>query len=403
MRVLTFTSLFPNRTNPYLGIFIFQRVAHLAKRLGNHVQVVAPVPYVPRWLRPRPDGHIPSQENIGGLSVHHPRYPFLPKISMPVHGFLLALGSWLLVKRLKQENMFDCIDAHFIYPDCFAAILLGKLLDLPVIVSARGTDINLYPSFKLIRPMIRWTLRNAAGAIAVSASLRDVMVELGLPEDGVRVIGNGIDPDRFRPVDPSEARKLLELPATAQILVSVGALIPRKGFHVLIPAVAQIATQFPNLRVYILGEGEYRPTLESLIRRWNLQERVFLIGNIPNDKLKLWYSAANVSCLVSSREGWPNVLQESLACGTPVVATHLWGAPEIIVSSELGFLVEQDSAAIAAALESALNKDWHREAIAQHAGKRTWDSVGSEVEDFLSSSVSRWKGSTNAPRGKSTS
>jgi teichuronic acid biosynthesis glycosyltransferase TuaC len=406
VRILTFTGLFPNRTTPNMGIFIFQRVAHLALRPGNHVRVIAPVIYFPRWFRWthwKSAGQVPSQETIGGLTVLHPRYPILPKISMPLHGLLLFLGTWWLTRRLTKETQFDCIDAHFIYPDCLAAVLLGKFLGLPVIVSARGTDINLYPSFKLIRPMIRWTLLHSAGAIAVSTSLRDVMVELGLSEDRIRVIGNGIDPGRFHRVDPVEARRHLGLPESGQILVSVGGLIPRKGFHFLIPAVAQIASRFPNLRLYILGEGEYRSTLESLIRQCNLQEQVFLVGSVPNTDLRYWFSAAYVSCLLSSREGWPNVLQESLACGTPVVATRVWGAPEVIVSPDLGFLVEQSSPAIATALESALNKDWNREAIARHAGERTWAVVAAEVEDYLASCVRRWKKEAKTREGGGSS
>ena len=310
---------------------------------------------------------------------------------MPLHGLLIFLGTFRLARRLHKEVHFDCIDAHFIYPDCFAAILLGKLLRLPVIVSARGTDINLYPSFTLIRPMIRWTLRQAAGVVAVSESLRKVILDLGVPANRVRVIGNGIDPERFNPVDPREARANLGLPETGPIVVSVGGLIPRKGFHFLIPAIARIAPRFPGLRLYILGEGEYRSTLEALASECNVRDQVILAGSIPNQQLRFWLSAANVSCLVSSREGWPNVLQESLACGTPVVATRVWGAPEIIVSSELGLLVEQDVPAIATAIESALTKKWKREAIARHAAKRTWEVVAGEVEDFLSSCITRWQ------------
>jgi teichuronic acid biosynthesis glycosyltransferase TuaC len=402
MRILTLSSLFPNRAKPVLGVFIFQRMSHLARRAGNHVQVIAPVPYFPRWLRWsrwQAEGQVPPQETIGNLLAFHPRYPLLPGVSMPLHGLLLFLGTWRLAMRLHKQQPFDCIDAHFIYPDCFAAILLGKLLGLPVIVSARGTDINLYPSFRLIRPMIRWTLRHSAGAIAVSSSLRDVMLALGLSEDRVCVIGNGIDPERFHPVDPLEARRQLGLPETGEILVSVGGLIPRKGFHFLIPAVAQIAQRFPALRLYILGEGEYRSTLEALIRECKLEEIVFLRGNVPNEQLRYWFSAASLSCLVSSREGWPNVLQESLACGTPALATRVWGAPEVIVSPELGLLVEQDSKSIAEALGTALKKQWNREAIARHAAERTWAVVAKDVEDYLSFCVSRWRDRAASAKG----
>src|SRR4030095_7692666 len=370
MKVLTFTSLFPNEGAPLHGVFILQRIAHLSRRPGNKVQVIAPVPYFPSWLRLsrwKSTGQVPRKESIEGLTVYHPRYPFIPKISMPLHGLLIFLGTCRLVSRLHKENHFDCIDGQYIYPDCFAAVLLGKMLGLPVIVSARGTDINLFPSFRLIRPMIRWTLLQAAGVIAVSDSLRKVIVDLGVSAHRVRVIGNGIDPQRFSPVNPQEARSHLGLPENGPIIVSVGGLVPRKGFQFLIPAVTEITPRFPMLRLYILGEGEYRAKLEALTRDCSAQEHVIFTGDIPNQELRYWFSVATVSCLLSSREGWPNVLQESLACGTPVVATRVWGAPEIITSTELGLLVEQDVGAIARSLELALTKRWDRSAIARHA------------------------------------
>ena len=115
MRVLTFTSLFPNRVQPLLGIFIYQRVAHFAARPGNTVQVIAPVPYFPRWLpwtRWRKAGQVPAKERIGDLDVYHPRYLLLPKVSMPLHGLSMFLGCLLLALRLRKTIGFDCIDAH---------------------------------------------------------------------------------------------------------------------------------------------------------------------------------------------------------------------------------------------------------------------------------------------------
>jgi teichuronic acid biosynthesis glycosyltransferase TuaC len=388
LRILTFTTLFPNSVQPVHGIFIYQRMLHVARRPGQTVQVIAPVPYFPRWIKSTRWGkisRIPKKEKIGELTVYHPRYLLVPGISMPLHGLLIFLGSLATVWRLQRQDEFECIDGHYIYPDGFAAVLLGKLLDVPVVLSARGTDVNLFPAFRLIRPMIRWSLRHAAGIIAVSKSLRRAMVEVGVPEEKIRVIGNGIDPARFHPVEPGEARRALGLGEDEQIVVAVGGLIPRKGFQLLIPAFAKIAHRFPGLKLYILGEGEYRPKLESLRKESGFGERIFLPGNIPNEQLQLWFSAAKISCLVSSREGWANVLLESMACGTPVVATNVCGAPEVIVSPELGVLVEQNPDAIATALEQAVQKSWDREAVARYASGRTWDVVAGEVEDYLKS------------------
>jgi teichuronic acid biosynthesis glycosyltransferase TuaC len=390
LRILTFTTLFPNSVQPLHGIFIYHRMLHVAKRPGLTVHVVAPVPYFPRWIKSARWGRIsriPKEEKIGELTVCHPRYLLVPGISMPLHGLLIFLGSFTTVWKLQRQNQFDRIDAHYVYPDGLAAVMLGMLFRIPAVLSARGTDVNLFPGFRLIRPMIRWSLRHAAGIIAVSKSLKQAMVELGLPEKRIRVIGNGVDPVRFHPVEPREARRLLGLAEDEQLIVAVGGLIPRKGFQFLIPAFAKIASHFPKAKLYILGEGDYRQKLEAMTDELGVADRVFLPGNIPNDGLRQWFGAAQISCLVSSREGWPNVLLESMACGTPVVATNVWGAPEVIVSPDLGVLVEQDVDSIAAALKQALQKSWHRPEIAHYASKRTWAIVAAEVEDYLGQST----------------
>jgi len=388
LRILTFTALYPNKVNPLQGCFIRQRAKHLARRPGNSVEVIAPVPYFPSWL-PVPRwsqfGQIPREEEIDGVRIHYPRYPLLPGISMPVHGMLMYLSSLPLGRRLHREKTFDCIDAHFVYPDGFAAVRLGKTLTLPVIVSARGTDINLYSSFRLIRPMLRWTLTNAAGAIAVSADLKNKMIALGIPETKIQVIANGVDTGRFHPLDANSARKRLGLPEEGAILVSIGSLIESKGHHLLIAAVAKLTERVPKLRLYVLGEGVYRAKLEELVREKQLQQNVFLPGNQPNEELSMWFSAADLSCLMSSREGWPNVVSEALACGTPVLAARIGGIPEIITSPELGILVERNVDCIAAGLEQALTKAWNREEIARRSRSRTWDTVAAEVEAFLKS------------------
>jgi glycosyltransferase involved in cell wall biosynthesis len=323
------------------------------------------------------------QEKIGGLRVHHPRYFLLPKVWMPFHALSMFLGCLRLVAKLNREARFDCIDAHFVYPDGLAAVLLGKVLGIPVTVSARGSDINLYPGYGLIRPMIQWTLEHAANVIAVSAALKDAMLALGASPSKIHVIPNGVDAERFRYVARSEARGKLKVPSNVEILISVGALIPAKGHHLLIRAFAQVAPRHPDLQLHILGEGSYRPELEGLVRELGLKDKVQMPGKRPNEELQLWFNAATLSCLASAREGWPNVITESLACGTPVVATRVGGIPEILHKPELGVLVEQTVDSIASGLEKALSKSWDREAISKLTRERTWEVVAAEVETVL--------------------
>jgi teichuronic acid biosynthesis glycosyltransferase TuaC len=387
LRILTFTALFPNSVDPTYGIFIYQRSSQLALRPGISVAVVSPVPWFPKWLKTgrwRSASEISSQEQIGNLSVHHPRYPLLPKISMPFHALLMFLGSIACVRRLNRLAKIDCIDAHFVYPDGLAAVLLGKILGVPVIVSARGTDINFFPSFRLIRPMIRWTLAQADGVVAVSSALKEAMVSLGAEPHKIHVIPNGVNAELFQPMDREEAKRNLNLPPEGPLLVSVGALIRPKGHLTLIRAFATIAPRHPELKLYILGEGPLRSELESLVRDLNLQNIVRLPGKRPNAELQQWFNAAEVSLLVSEREGWPNVLTESLACGTPVVATRVGGVPEILHSPELGIVVDPTVGSVADGIERALLKKWDREAISKRTRTRTWSKVADELESLFS-------------------
>lgn len=363
---------------------------HLAGRSGNDVTVVSPVPYFPAWLKTkrwRAASKLPVRESIGELVVYHPRYPLLPKISMPVHALSMFLGSLGLCRSLHRQARFDCIDAHFVYPDGLAAVLLGKFLGIPVVVSARGSDINLYPSFRLIRPMIRWTLQESAAAIAVSTSLKEKMVEVGGAVEKIHVIPNGVDAARFQNICKKDARAQLKLPENGQLLLSVGSLIPLKGHDLLIRAFGVVLRQHTELQLYILGEGSFRPELESLVAQLGLRDRVKLPGKRPNEELPIWFSAADVSCLASAREGWPNVVTESLACGTPVVGTRVGGIPEILHSPELGVLVERTVESIAAGIEQALSQRWNHEMISRETRARTWAKVAAEVEEVLAAQI----------------
>jgi teichuronic acid biosynthesis glycosyltransferase TuaC len=394
VRFLTFTSLFPNSLEPQHGIFVYQRVKHIAELPGNSLRVVAPVPYYPSWMKAigasrwRKSGRVPEKDELGNLPIWYPRYLVLPKIGMSTHGISMFLNSLPLVKRIHAEMPVDCIDAHYIYPDCFAAVLLGKRLNVPVFVTARGTDINLFPEFASIRPMIRWTLRQARGVIAVSNALKERMQELGTPADKIRVVANGVDIERFHPIDRAEARRHLGVPTDGPLVVSVGSLVPHKGHQRVINALAEISPRRAGLRLYVVGEGSYRKQLETLIREKGLSGRAVLMGQAPNEELKYWYSAADVTCLASDREGMPNVLLESLACGTAVLATRVGGVPEVVVSPQLGVLVEPNEQGVTAGLELALGTQWDRSAIVSAAQRRSWGAVAQEVDEFVRSRIS---------------
>ena len=184
------------------------------------------------------------------------------------------------------------------------------------------------------------------------------------------------------------------MPLDRQIVLSVGRIVENKGYHLIIEALhllQQAGKKIPYLVIVggAADEALYPVKLQTTIARLKMQEHVRLTGAQPNETLRDWYSAADVYCLASETEGWANVLLESLACGTPVVATNVWGTPEVIKSDEYGLLVERSAEKIAAGLEAALNKDWKTEAMIEYAAAQTWEKVAQQISENFARIIAR--------------
>ena len=341
IRMLTLSTLFPNSAQQSRGIFVEQRLRHLLRTGEVDARVVAPVPWFPsrseRFGRYAQLARVPRRETRYGLEVWHPRYVLAPKITMVLAPLSLAIGVRSTVARIKREGFdFDIIDAHYYYPDGVAGALLARWTGRPLVITARGTDINLIPRYYWPRRMILWASRMAAQSISVCDALREEMVSIGMARGTIRTLRNGVDLEIFAPVDQDVARRKLEWPA-GPTLLSVGALIERKGHDVLLRALARL----PGYRAVIVGKGNLENKLRTLATRLGVADRVILAGEVSQQELKYYYSAADASVLASSREGWANVLLESMACGTPVIASKVWGSPEVIRAREGGLLMEE--------------------------------------------------------------
>jgi glycosyltransferase involved in cell wall biosynthesis len=391
MKVLVFTSLFPNNVWPNHGVFVKERMCEVA-RLGRcELKVVAPVPYYPpiRYGSRAKYANVLKEEVIEGIQVYHPRYFMIPKIAMALHAFTMALSLLPFVRNLSRKFNFDLIDAHYIYPDGFAAVLLGAMLKKPVVVSARGSDINEFVRFPVIKRMLQYTIDRASTSVAVCQALKNEMIRLGADSRKIVVIPNGVDGKKFFPCLNQEARDMLGLPADRRIILSVGALIPRKGFDVVIHAL-KLLIQHPELTdllFVIVGDGPKREALGDLVCSLGLKEHVRFVGEVPHQKLRYWYSAADLFCLASDREGWPNVVLESLACGRPVVATDVWGVPEILRSDAIGLLTKRNAQDIADTLSKALTKRWCRTTILDFAAQHTWKRSAESVQRVFDSAL----------------
>ena len=392
MKILTFSSIFPNNVRPNFGVFTKQRVKPIGSLPGVELRVVAPVPYFPPLKLGAWYGYsqVAREEVIEGLPVSHPRYLMIPKIATGWHGPMMARSLRPFFEQMRERFDFDLIDTHYVYPDGYAAVEIGAALGKPVTVTALGSDINVLCEMPSVRPHLERTLSGAAALIGVSQALTRSMRELGAAPEKLHAIPNGVDARRFHPVARAEARARTGT-GPGRILLSVGHLTENKGFHRLIGALRALRKlgDYEDVTVAIVGEGIFRKELEGLIASTGLGDRVRLAGERSHEELPFWYASADLSCIFSTLEGWPNVVLESLACGTPVLGTPVGGIPEILGDPGVVALVQGDDLALASGIAAALDRSWDRPAIARFAEARSWDRAGASLHGLFTSILAR--------------
>ncbi len=355
---------------------------------GCEVVVVAPRPWFPFDRAVRPQWRdIPAFEEQDGLRVYHPRVLSVPGTLKFLDGVLYAMSLLRFLSRLRRDFRFDLIDVHFAYPDGLAGVILGRAFRCPVMVTLRGSIVRL-STYPLHRPQLRFALGGAARVIAVSQSLKEVAVGLGIPSEKVRVVANGVDTTRFYPRDRDEARRHLGLPTDRTILLSVGGLNEGKGHHRVVEVLPNLLREHPDLLFVIVG-GErpadtVRPLLNRLVQREGLARHVLLAGERPHEEIPFWLASADLLCLATRSEGWANVLLEASACGRPAVTTRVGGNAEVLPDDRFGLLVPpNDDRALEEALRVALRRKWDGAAMVAHARAHSWDQAASAVlEEF---------------------
>lgn len=378
LRVLTLSTLFPDATRPNFGVFVERQTLGLAAYPGADVTVVAPVGLPPWPLcahpRYRTLAALPRQERWKELEVHRPRFTTVPGTGGRWHAAALVRALRPLLDTLR----FDVIDASFFFPDGPAATALGRRRGVPVSIKARGADIHHWGRATATRRQVLAAAKSADGLLAVSEAMADDMVALGMPRP--RVHYTGVDLDRFAPVDRAAAKAALGV--DGPLVVSVGALIPRKGHDIVIDSVARL----PGVQLRIAGEGPEHAALAARIAVAGIGDRVRLLGGVPHGDLPALLGAADVSALASSSEGLANVWLESLACGTPVVVPDAGGAREV-VSDTAGRIVAREPRAFAEAIEGLLAAPPRAETVRAAAARFTWAANTAALFEHLSTLV----------------
>jgi len=369
MKILVLTDLFPEPANPNHGIFIYQWAKHLSQKVD--LTVLQTVWTTKQQLLTSESLEI-FRKNFSNYSDQFIWRQIPIKIPYYDRLWLRALFFHHSVKKYfkKYLNDFDLLIGQMGVPGGFVAVKLACQYNKKTIVGLRGSDVTSYPFQPILRRMVLWTYRRADILVTVSNDLRQKLIDLDFDSSKIEVIHNGID-SFFSPLPKTEARRYLNLSNT-RIIIFIGYLIARKDWLTLIEGV-KIFSQITACKCYLIGTGEDRLLIEKKIRDEKIEDRIILIGNVAHHVLKYWYNAADVLCLPSKREGIPNVVLESFACGIPVVASNIAGNCEIVKEGKNGYLFNVgDKQSLVKSLQKVFEMKWNPDIIVNSVRNFTW-------------------------------
>jgi glycosyltransferase involved in cell wall biosynthesis len=300
---------------------------------------------------------------------------------------LYALGLHRAIRRQLRARRFDLVHAHWIVPN---GLIAAWAVDIPLAIGLHGSDVFLAEK---VRPAAAWALRRSRLLTGCSPELVDRVRALGFPEERSRVIPYGVDVTAFSP-DPDRRRiwrEKLGIPDDAPLVLSVGRMATKKGFHILMEALPELLASNPDAHVVLAGGGDLLPRFQEEAKRF--PGRLHLPGPVLRGTLPDLYLAADVFVLPAVHDskgnvdGLPNVILEAMASGLPVVASGISGIPLAVEEGTTGLLVpEKDPRALAAALQRLLSDPGLAREMGQRGRRKaetalTWDAVAARYRE----------------------
>jgi teichuronic acid biosynthesis glycosyltransferase TuaC len=354
VRLLFVSTVYPNPREPVKGVFN-RHLLRAVTAAGHEVRVIAPIP----WTAGRRGLPTEPIQDADGPIVYHPRYWYTPKV---LGSWSAAFYRWSIrstVRRALDGFQPDAVVGYWAHPDGAVAVELARKVSATSAVMIGGSDVLILTDRPSRRKQVCDVLRSADVVLPVSDSLARRVVELGASANRTHVWRQGVDSGVFFHGDKASARQQLEITADSPVLVWIGRMEPVKGLDILLQACRQLVEERFAFRLYLVGDGGLRSQLKSQAESLSLQDRVVFVGPKPPERLGDWYRAADLTVLPSRSEGLPNVLRESVACGTPFVASDVGGIREIAEPGLDRLVPKENPRALASAIRNALTPSNH--------------------------------------------
>lgn len=381
MRIAVLTSLYPGSTRPFQGLFAERRWVGMHQR-GHTVTVIQPLPVSAGPLSRGTWGEIrllPREEVRCGIPIDRPRYLHIPRCARLNAINFARTGA----RTILADGQPQVVVADYAWPAAAVVPILRKL-NIPCLISGRGTDIIVVAEKKQLRRKLARYLQLAGHWCGVSNDLVKTMDKLGKAEGRGVVVPNGVDFETFRPLNRQAARYELKLPADVKIVLVVGNLIECKD-PLLALEVFQGGAPKDSLCIFI-GGGPLGKKIEQQATERNLISRVRFAGRVPPEQLAIWYGACDLLLHTSKQEGRPNVVLEALASGRPTLATSAGGTSELFYDLEERMLAKsRDVEELANMLRSLLADPPSAEQLRQSVQHLSWEKSLDTFERYLHS------------------
>lgn len=345
VKVLWLTSSYPRFADDSASIFL-RGLAYAINEQGFDLHIVSPDDSTvdPTFEQPLMTHHRfayfwpKSVQRLAYGSGILPNLRARPYLLLQVPFFVAAafFKTWHVIRYNKP----DLLHAHWLFPQGFIAVALGRFYRIPVIVTAHGGDAFALQG-SVLSQLKQWTVKHCS---AWTSNTRATANTLGKDGKAPVIIPMGIDYAVFSSGNPRLHRAALN--SDTLVLLFVGRLVEKKGVADLIRAVHLLPDDLKHkTELWIIGDGTERDSLEALACRYGLSDRVKFHGRIPNQDLTDYYAAADIFIAPSivdgkgDTEGQGVILLEAMASGTAVISTKTGGISEVITHLKTGLLI----------------------------------------------------------------
>ena len=395
MKILFLSETFPDASQPACGTYNLALCRELARE--HEVRVISPR----SWLDVVRGRQFEAGEAVraSGLKVLYPTRWYTPGFAQSKYGGQMWWSIGSALRTLTRDWTPDAVLSYWAHPDGECGLRAGRMFNAPSAVIVGGSDVLLLPKDPVRGECVRRVLSESATVITVSDGLRQACLELGIPAQRVRTIRQGIDPQVFYPGDQAEARARLGLsvPVGETLAVWVGRMVGLKRVDVLILACRMLKERGQRVRVCLLGDGPCRAAWEQLAASAGITDQIQFVGPVGHDRLADWYRAADLTVLCSESEGLPNVLRESVACGTPFVSTDIGSIREIAEPQFAELVPVADVEALARGIATVISGN-HSPAAKQFVA-RSWSETARDTISLLEELIARQKAQWLQPLG----